>query len=237
MKNLPKVIESLVNQYIKPSKIFIHIPKKYRRFPNADVQLPDLSEYPNVVINRCAVDYGSATKFLPMLLIPEIEPDDKIIIVDDDYNYDPTLSRKLIDLSERYPNCATCMFGVTHACYFKDRSWNILSNSQQKEPVGIRMSKEGYIDVFEGFHGVCLKKRFFTSEVFFFPIPEIFSHDDIWLSAHVLKNGFHIVVSEDTVCNPAIQDTVDALSLDSETLVKSANLISFLQDHYGIYLF
>lgn len=237
MKNLDKVIESLLNQDIKPTKIFIHVPKIYRRFPDAVIELPDFSEYPTVIINHCNVDYGSATKFLPMLLLPIIDPDDKIIIVDDDHTYASDLSTKLLSLSEKYPNCATCMFGVTNASYFKDRSWNTIMNSQNKQPSGFRSFKEGYIDVFEGFQGVCLKKRFFTSEVFFFPIPDIFAHDDIWLSAHVLKNGFHIVVSEETVSNIAIQDRVDALFLDNETLSKSSNLISLIQKHYDLFLF
>lgn len=236
MTNLSKVIDSLNNQLLKPTKIFVNIPMTYRRFPDADLTIPDLTRYPNVVINRCVHDYGAATKFLPLLLLPEIEPHDKIIIVDDDHMYDPTLAVKLLELSDRYPNCATCMFGVTNALYFKDRSWNTVMNTQNKEPSGFRGYDEGYIDVFEGFAGVCLQKRFFTPDVFFFPIPDIYAHDDIWLSAHVLRNGFHIVVSQETVNNTAFQDKVDALCLDDQTLNKSVNLITFIQHHYNLYM-
>lgn len=236
MSNLPYLIESLQQQIIKPTKIFVNIPNVYRRFPFAEVILPDLSQYPNVVINRCVHDYGAATKFLPLLLLPEIKPDDRIIIVDDDHTYDPTLCVKLLELSDKYPDAVTCMFGVTNALYFKNRSWNTEMNTQEKEPVGFRGYKEGYIDVFEGFAGVCLQKRFFTPDVFFFPIPDIYAHDDIWLSANVLRNGFHIIVSDKTVSNKAFQDKVDALCLDDETFQKSINLITFIQKNYNLYI-
>ncbi len=80
-KYLDKVLESLVKQEIKPVKIFLHIPYKYRRnFGN--FELPDVSVYPDVVINRCE-DYGSNTKFLPMLHLEEVEDDVPIMVVDE----------------------------------------------------------------------------------------------------------------------------------------------------------
>jgi hypothetical protein len=234
MHNISKVIESLLQQVIKPKKIFLHIPRVYRRFPTATIVLPDVSQYPNVEIVRCG-DYGSATKFLPMMFIDEVKADENIIIVDDDHLYDPLLSVKLIDLTERYANSASCMFGVTNALYFKDRSWNTVSNTQKLLPSGFRGHQEGYIDVFEGFGGVCLQKRFFTDDVLYFPLSDIYAHDDIWFSANVLKNGFRIVVSGETVANKPFQDKVDALCLDSQTFMKSANLMKYLQTYFKIY--
>ena len=235
MHNLKNVIDSLQNQVIKPKKIFVHIPRVYRRFPHAKFDIPDFSNYGNVEIIRCG-DYGSATKFLPMMFINEVKHDDNIILVDDDHAYDPLLSVKLIDLMDKYPNSASCMFGVTNALYFKDRSWNTLSNTQNISPSGFRGHKEGYIDVFEGFGGVCLQKRFFTEDILFFPISDIYAHDDIWFSANVIKNGYKIVVSGESVMNIPFQDKVDALCLDSQTYTKSANLMGYLQTHFKIYL-
>ena len=235
MGNLKNVIDSLQNQVIKPKKIFIHIPRVYKRFPEVKFVIPDFSKlYNNVEVIRCT-DYGSATKFLPMLFIDEVKNDDNIIIVDDDHTYDPLLSLKLIDLMNRHPNSASCMFGVTNALYFKDRSWNTTMNTQQLLPSGFRGHKEGYIDVFEGFGGVCLQKRFFNFDVLHFPIPDIYAHDDIWFSAHVIKNGFKIVVCGETVTNIPFQDKVDALCLDKQTFAKSANLMRYLQEVYKIY--
>jgi hypothetical protein len=234
MHNISKVIESLLQQVIKPKKIFLHIPRVYRRFPGVPIVMPDVSQYPNVEIVRCG-DYGSATKFLPMMFIDDVKADENIIIVDDDHIYDPLLAIKLIDLTERYPNSASCMFGVTNALYFKDRSWNTASNTQNLQPSGFRGHQEGYIDVFEGFGGVCLQKRFFTNDVLYFPLADIYAHDDIWFSANVLKNGYRIVVSGETVSNKPFQDKVDALCLDSQTFMKSANLMNYLQTYFHLY--
>jgi hypothetical protein len=170
------------------------------------------------------------------MLIDEVKCDDNIIIVDDDHIYDPLLSLKLLDLIDRYPDSATCMFGVTNALYFKDRTWNTNSNTQNLLPSGFRGHKEGFIDVFEGFGGVCLQKRFFTPEVMFFPLSDIYAHDDIWFSFQVIKNGYRIVVSGDNVSNVPFQDKVDALFMDANTFVKSSNMIYYIQNQYKLYL-
>jgi hypothetical protein len=235
MGNIKKVIDSLCCQLLKPKKIYLHIPWEYRRFPDAHFDIPDFEDDNMVEIVRCK-DYGSSTKFLPMMLIDEVKCDDNIIIVDDDHVYDPLLSLKLLDLMDRYPDSASCMFGVTNALYFKDRTWNTNSNTQNLLPSGFRGHKEGFIDVFEGFGGVCLQKRFFTPEVMFFPLPDIYAHDDIWFSFQVIKNGYRIVVSGDNVSNVPFQDKVDALCLDANTFVKSSNMIYYIQNQYKLYL-
>lgn len=236
MGNIKRVITSLCNQVLKPKKIYIHIPNQYRRFPDQVINIPNMSEYKDmVVINRCH-DYGSSTKFLPMMLIEDVKATDNIIIVDDDHEYDSLLSAKLLDLIERYPDSASCMFGVTNALYFLDRSWNINSNTQKVQPAGFRGYKEGYIDVFEGFGGVCLQKRFFTDDVLVFPLGDVYAHDDIWFSVQIIKNGYRIVVAGDSVANIPYQDKIDALCLDEHTYTKSRNLISYIQEHYKLYL-
>lgn len=235
MGNLKRVIQSLCGQILKPKKIYIHIPRQYRRFPDQPIDIPNFAEYGDlVVVNRCH-DYGSSTKFLPMMLIDEVKQTDNIIIVDDDHEYDALLSAKLLDLRERYPDAASCMFGVTNALYFLDRSWNTNSNTQNI-PAGFRGYKEGYIDVFEGFGGVCLQKRFFTDEVLFFPLSDVYAHDDIWFSVQVIKNGYKIVVAGDSISNIPYQDKIDALCLDEHTFSKSRNLVSYIREHYKLYL-
>lgn len=235
MGNIKKVIDSLCCQLLKPKKIYLHIPWEYRRFPDAHFDIPNFEDNNMVEIVRCE-DYGSSTKFLPMMLIDQVKCDDNIIIVDDDHIYDPLLSLKLLDLMDRYPDSASCMFGVTNALYFKDRTWNTNSNTQKLQPSGFRGHKEGYIDVFEGFGGVCLQKRMFTAEVMFFPLPDVYAHDDIWFSFQLIKNGYRIVVSGDNVSNIPFQDKVDALCLDANTFIKSSNMIRYIQSQYKLYL-
>jgi hypothetical protein len=82
MKKAPKwsIFSSATLPY-DPIKTEIFVNHHKTRFPNAKFDIPDLSEYPNVEIIRCG-DYGSATKFLPMMLIDEVKNDDNIIIID-----------------------------------------------------------------------------------------------------------------------------------------------------------
>ena len=54
VKSLNKSIDSLINQSLKPDKIFINIPRKYRRFKETieDSQIPKFDK--NIVeVNRC----------------------------------------------------------------------------------------------------------------------------------------------------------------------------------------
>jgi len=237
-KYLDKVLESLVKQEIKPVKIFLHIPYKYRRnFGN--FELPDVSVYPDVVINRCE-DYGSNTKFLPMLHLEEVEDDVPIMVVDDDISYDSVVSTTLLNLSIKYPNCATCMFGVTNATFFMNNFWDHnlqdSKNTQNIYPVGFRGKREGYVDIFEGFAGTCLQKRFFDESVFDMSIDDVYFSDDVWMSGHVIKNGFRIVVTSTNTKNTIFIHNIDALSGEDERHERNFYTLRLLQDRYKIFL-
>ena len=213
-EKLNDVIISLLNQSIPPEGIFIHIPVTYRRFGSSFTP-PSFPQFSNVFINQCPEDYGSNTKFIPMLQLDYINNDVPIIIVDDDCIQNNKLAETLLDLQTRYGgDVASCMFGITHFSYCINKNWEVYRNSQNIEPVGFRGHREGYIDIFEGFGGVCLKKKFFTTDVFNFPCEEVYYCDDVWLSGHVLKNNFKIVVSGIQLSSTFHQDDIDALKND-----------------------
>lgn len=233
-EQLENVLLSLLNQTIRPQAIYVHIPVEYCRF-GADFTLPSFTHLDTVIINRCK-DYGSNTKFLPMLLLDEIDKDAPIIIVDDDCIYSEQLAESLLNLQSKYEgNVATCMFGVTHFSYFLKLKWEIYQNGQNIEPAGFRGVKEGFIDIFEGFGGVCLKKKFFKSDVFDFPCDEIKFCDDIWLSAHVLKNKYKIVVSHQSQMSSFFQDEVDALKNDVNKEMRDFVTMNKVMELYNIF--
>ena len=62
LKNLNETVESLLNQTLKPNKIFINIPYKYERFSEIieDNQIPKFSS-DIVEVTRCE-DCGPGTK-------------------------------------------------------------------------------------------------------------------------------------------------------------------------------
>tara|TARA_B100000029_G_scaffold240927_1_gene238099 strand:+ start:1984 stop:2715 length:732 start_codon:yes stop_codon:yes gene_type:complete len=92
VKYLNKSIESILKQTKKPDKIFINIPKKYKRFKEVidDNQIPKFSDS-IVEITRCE-DYGPGTKLLGSL--DKINKNSLIILVDDDHIYEDYMIEK-----------------------------------------------------------------------------------------------------------------------------------------------
>ena len=95
LKNLNKSVESLLNQTLKPNKIFINIPLKYRRFSETieKGQIPEFnSDF--VKITRCE-DCGPGTKLLGSL-----------ILADDDHIYKDYMIEKFFYFYNKNPNNA-----------------------------------------------------------------------------------------------------------------------------------
>ena len=92
IKSLKKSIESIINQTLKPDKIFINIPLKYRRFKETirDDQVPNFKDS-NIEVTRCE-DYGPGTKLLGSL--HKMEKDSLVILADDDNSYENYMIEK-----------------------------------------------------------------------------------------------------------------------------------------------
>ena len=104
IQNLNKSIESLLNQTKKPNKIFINIPKKYKRFREIidKDQIPKFNDSA-VEITRCE-DYGPGTKLLGSL--NKFEKDSLIILVDDDHVYEDYMIEKFFYFYSKASNNA-----------------------------------------------------------------------------------------------------------------------------------
>jgi hypothetical protein len=106
---LESTINSLLDQTIKPDKIFINIPYKYNRFKNDKFIKPDFlnkKKYDIVEIFYLKFDYGPATKFIGGLFNNKINDDDLIVITDDDVIKKCNWLSKL--LQNHYDNRVTC---------------------------------------------------------------------------------------------------------------------------------
>jgi len=92
IKNLEKSVESILNQTLKPDKIFVNIPHKYRRFDEIvkDKQIPKFSN-DKIEITRCE-DCGPGTKLLGSL--NKLEKNSLIILADDDHVYENYMIEK-----------------------------------------------------------------------------------------------------------------------------------------------
>jgi len=201
-------LKSLLEQSIKAEKIYLNIPKQYRRF-SGEYTKPVLN-MDGITINYCDYDYGPATKILPIL--KNYSSDKKIIYCDDDIIYHHKWSENIINTSIKYPNDCICARGQYLELFrlrqkYLNNSDNIFINLINKQKYR-RRKKEFYkqlglrndqpVDIAAGYGGVLINPRFFRSDVF--DIPEIlWTVDDIWLSGQLATNGIRIRLSEPDV--------------------------------------
>ena len=104
LKNIEASIESLLKQTLKPDKIFINIPHKYKRFDEAidDKQIP---KFKNKIIEVTrSEDCGPGTKLLGS--IDKIEKNSLLILADDDHIYEDYMVEKFFYFYSKAPNNA-----------------------------------------------------------------------------------------------------------------------------------
>ena len=157
IKNLNKSIESLLKQTKKPNKIFINIPKKYKRFGEIidNDQIPKFNDSA-VEITRCE-DYGPGTKLLGSL--NKFEKDSLIILVDDDHVYEDYMIEKFFYFYSKAPNNAYSFY--VHP----------LGN------FGVGQGADGFAINSNFLDGV---KKFYDEVVK--TNKDLFIHDDLWTS-------------------------------------------------------
>jgi hypothetical protein len=147
----------------------------YNRFPDWDQSIPhDLMNFDlKLKINRCE-DFGPATKVIPTAA--HLGPDDIIVYLDDDTNYDPKLVTHLLKWFRTDPSSAWGLSGFTLENYF-----------QKKYP-----RQHGVpVDVLEGYGAVIVKAGWIQklSEEFLELQAEARAADDIILSNLLAKQG------------------------------------------------
>ncbi len=85
--NIYETLKSIEDQTLKPEKVYLNLPYKFKRFPNyqfTNEQILNLNKY-NIEITRCD-DYGPATKLMGS--ISKIKNNfDCVVLLDDDHIY------------------------------------------------------------------------------------------------------------------------------------------------------
>jgi hypothetical protein len=157
-------------------EIWVNIPKKYNRWPDWDGDIPGfLYEMgPKIVINRECEDMGPGTKYLGSA--PHLQPDDLIIIVDDDTLYDPFLVKNLLKWYRTDTKSAWGLSGFTFENYFR-------GHFPRQHGVAL--------DLIEGYGGIIVKADWiqkFSSE-FLELLEEARFADDVILSNLLEKQG------------------------------------------------
>ena len=157
LKNLNETVESLLNQTLKPNKIFINIPYKYERFSETieDNQIPKFNS--NIVeVTRCE-DCGPGTKLLGSL--NKFKKNSLLILADDDHVYRDYMIEKFFYFYSKSSNNAYSFY--VHP----------LGN------FGIGQGADGFAINTNNLVGI---KNFYDEVVKNYK--ELFLYDDLWIS-------------------------------------------------------
>ncbi len=188
---LVPTLKSLLLQNVLPEKILLHLPKHSRR-EQVEYSVPEALQGLEVVqVVRCP-DWGPATKILPALL--ESDPDQRVVAVDDDRIYRPTLLEDLLEASERHPDAAVGCFGVIAPLDRVDRRKGLIGRTIEGLRYGRGVSLRGSrlreplpVDILHGYGGVMVRPRFFDLEgvADLEGAPDAaWLEDDTWFAAH-----------------------------------------------------
>jgi hypothetical protein len=188
-----KTIDSILSQSYLPEKIFINIPKYYKRFnktilsyyPNLTPEMFELekikTKYKSMVeINIIDDDYGPGTKLLGILTSKnDFHNDDFILLVDDDVIY-KTYAFDII-----YKNIKDNKNAFTFHSY----DWNGLIIGQGVDIFALPID---CLDCIINFYEKIKSYQF------------IFLHDDIWISYYLMKK--HIKINKLKHFNETVYD-------------------------------
>jgi hypothetical protein len=112
IKYIEQTLKSLIEQTLKPNKIYLFLPKfsikENKNYPDVNLS-PEFQEI--VEIFHPSSDFGPMTKFYPILELTSspssnrsaFAPDCKFIILDDDKAYHPNTIKSLIEASNFFP--------------------------------------------------------------------------------------------------------------------------------------
>ena len=159
--NIDKTLKSIINQTLKPAKVFLNLPYNFKRFPSYNFhkkQISVLEKY-NIEISRCE-DYGPATKLMGS--IEKIKNNfDCVILIDDDHIYHPKTFEILINNFQKER---------INYSYYLNKIFNI-RNGQCSD--GFLINAQ-LLDNIEGFYDKYVKNN-----------KNMFLDDDLWFAIYL----------------------------------------------------
>ncbi|MEL7255719.1 MAG: hypothetical protein AAGL23_16200 [Pseudomonadota bacterium] len=211
------VLESLAAQRPAPDAVYLCLPQEWARFGDFDdpVSVPE-----GVVIHRSAVDYGPATKVIPIANDPRIKAR-RIIYCDDDWIYPTGWAAALLAFATPHEAVAASGFNV-----------------DRLQRVGTYPEPE-FVEIAQGFGGVVVDPKWMTlPEVA--PPHEARLADDIWLSGQLAQQGVLVRLCPEArigLC-PAFEDAHGLQDLNQpghRRVEANAAALEALTQRYGIW--
>jgi hypothetical protein len=181
-------IKSLLRQTRAPAEIRLYLPRVSRRERQPYVVPAELRALKSLRICVCPEDYGPATKFLPAL--GALAPDAKLLVVDDDRIFQPSMLAALDDAANAEPDAAYGFGGWIVPDDLIDRATNWIMILKKRPPAQVRpaqIATRTEIDILMGAHAYLVRPRFFhlARLADFSGAPEaVYFADDIWISGH-----------------------------------------------------
>lgn len=181
-------VKSLLSQNMSPKRIRVNVPQFSMR-EQVEYTIPDeISNLKCFEVVRVDKDWGPSTKFIPA--IQDSEPDQKILVVDDDNMYPPTMLEAFNKASNEKPDWIVAASGWRVPGDLVDRATTLWTNITKQPPVPVpttRTNEYYQIDILQGYSGYVLKPRFFDlSALTDYPDEPraVRFVDDVWVSAH-----------------------------------------------------
>lgn len=201
IKGIGKTIDSLINQSVKPTRIFLNIPVKYNlRFNNA-VKDSDIPKFDDSIVEvvRCSHDYGPGTKLMGNVDFLKRETDAIVILVDDDFGYDKELVKKSLKVIEKNKNVGTTGSYRKILNYSFGGAWKSFAFSTH------------LLSRIRDFYNLIRNNR------------QILHHDDYWISFYLHYAGLK-KIEPLNISAKSIQSEINALSLISDKVYKRGTL-------------
>ena len=191
LPSLLPTLKSLLLQNVPPSRILLHLPTHSRR-ERVEYSVPEELKGLEVIRIIRSPDWGPATKILPALL--DSGADQRVVAVDDDRIYRPTLLEDLLEASERHPDAAVGCFGLIVPLDRIDRRRGLVGRTIDGLRYGRGVSLRGSrlrhplpVDILHGYGGMLVRPRFFDLErvADLDGAPDAaWLEDDTWFAAH-----------------------------------------------------
>jgi hypothetical protein len=193
--SLRSTIDSLLNQSVQPTQIELYIPKTFGRFGPCSA-LPKLPSSSILDVHVVEEDLGPLTKI--GYALQRHCQDEDIVCCDDDQRYPSDWLERFMIQREQRPDDPLCLSGYfigTAVSNSRGRARFKGAGYQLKKLMSLGRSKpaapwtrSGYVDIAEGWAGICVKPSWFGPD--FMEIPdEVRYVDDVWISAYLASKG------------------------------------------------
>ena len=197
INNIKPTIESIAKQSVKPNKIYLNLPNKFKRFKDEFFKEEEIMSinYENLEIVRCN-DFGPGTKIMGSL--NKIKNDyDFVVLIDDDHEYHPRFLEIFLN-------------------NFKKNSINYSYYLNKVFDIRIGQCADGFL-----FNCTFLDKieKFYTN--FVNDNKNLFHDDDLWIALYLyfvkktrivnLIQDFQNITKEQIVYKPTKNQSIDAL--------------------------